>query len=216
MMATPDDLEDFATGFCLAERLIDWAGQLRACEAITVGQGLLIRIALSDDVRDRIHGRVRHRATDSSCGLCGIESLEQALRPLPRVPRIAGPLPAAVFSALAALRAHQVLGGETGAAHAAAACDADGAIRLVREDVGRHNAFDKLIGAMARRDLGWDGGFALLTSRLSYELVEKAALSGCGAIAAISAPTTLAIERAAEAGIRVFALARADALLEAV
>ena len=216
MMATPDDLEDFATGFCLAERLIDRVGQLRACEANAVERGLLLRIALSDDVRDRVHGRVRHRATDSSCGLCGIESLEQALRPLPRVREIAGLLPASVFAALAALRGHQLLGGETGAAHAAAACDADGGIRLVREDVGRHNAFDKLIGAMARRGLGWDGGFALLTSRLSYELVEKAALSGCGGIAAISAPTTLAIERAAEAGIRVFALARADALLEAV
>ncbi len=215
MMATPDRLDDFAVGFCLAERLIDRVAQLVATDCHPVARGLLMRIMLTDDVRARVYDRVRHRASDSSCGLCGIESLEQAFRSLPRVPVVAAPAPASVFKALAALRAEQALGRETGAAHAAAACANDGSIRLVREDVGRHNAFDKLIGAMARAGLAWGDGFALLTARLSFELVEKAALSGCGTIVAISAPTTLAIERAAEAGIRVFALAREDALLEA-
>jgi FdhD protein len=216
MMATPADLADFATGFCLSERLVDRADQVAGSECVAVGDGILLRVSLAGEARGKIHDRVRHRASDSSCGLCGIESLEQAFRPLPRVEQNSSITAPAVFGALSALRAHQRLGSETGAAHAAAAIDPDGAIRLVREDVGRHNAFDKLIGAMARRGLRWDGGFALLTSRLSYELVEKAALSGCGAIAAISAPTTLAVERAAQAGIRVFPLARADALLEAV
>ena len=98
--------------------------------------------------------------------------------------------------------------------HAAARCDADGGVTLVREEVGRHNAFDKLIGAMARGAQGWDGGFALLSSRCSYELVEKAALANCPLLVAISAPTALAVERASAAGLRLVALARSDALLE--
>ena len=216
MMATPGDLDDFATGFCLSERLVDCADQVRWCEPHPVDRGILLRIGVAEAVRGRVQDRVRHRVAESSCGLCGIESLEQALRPLPHASSIDAPESAAVFAALAALRAHQPLGHETGAVHAAAACSRDGTIRLVREDVGRHNAFDKLVGAMARGSLGWEGGFALLTSRLSYELVEKAALSGCGAIAAISAPTSLAIERAAQAGIHVYALARPDALLAAL
>ena len=107
----------------------------------------------------------------------------------------------ATIGALDALYDHQSLNRRTGAAHGAALCAADGTIRLVREDVGRHNAFDKLIGAMLRGGLDWDGGFALLTSRCSYELVEKAVLAGCPLLATISAPTSLAVERAAEAGL---------------
>ncbi len=216
MMATPDSLEDFATGFCLSERLIDRAADLIAVDPHAAEGGVLLRLALAPAVRDRARDRVRHRVSESSCGLCGIETLEQALRPLPVVAPPADPVhDAAIFAALAALRDHQPLGRETGAVHAAAWCDADGAIALVREDVGRHNAFDKLIGAMARGGIGWGGGFALTTARLSYELVEKAALSDCHTLVAISAPTSLAIERAAQAGIRVIALARPDAVLEA-
>lgn len=217
MMATPDALDDFATGFCLSERLIDEAAQLLAVEPHETERGVLLRLALAEPVRERVMERVRHRISESSCGLCGIENLEQALRPLPRVGAAREAVaPDAIFSALADLRARQPLGQATGAVHAAALCAADGTIRLVREDVGRHNAFDKMIGAMARGDCGWDGGFALTTARLSYELVEKAALAGCATLVAISAPTSLAVERAAEAGIRVIALARQDALLEAM
>ena len=115
--------------------------------------------------------------------------------------------------ALSALRERQPLSRETGAVHGAALCGADGGIRLVREDVGRHNAFDKLIGAMARGGLGWDGGFALLTARCSYELVEKAALAGCPGLVTISAPTSLALQRAADAGLALITLARADSIL---
>ncbi|USI72683.1 formate dehydrogenase accessory sulfurtransferase FdhD [Sphingomonas morindae] len=214
MMATPDALEDFATGFCLSERLIDTAADLLWIEAQPVARGVMLRLGLADPAR--VQDRVRHRVSESSCGLCGIENLEQALRPLPRLPEAAPIAPASVFRALAALRAHQPLSASTGAVHAAAQVDAAGAIVRVREDVGRHNAFDKLVGALARAGAGWDGGFALTTARLSYELVEKAVLAGCPAIAAISAPTSLAVERARAAGLQLFALARPDALLEAV
>jgi FdhD protein len=217
MMATPHALEDFAAGFCLSERLIDQTAQLLAIEPYETRHGVLLRLTLSPEVRLRVLERVRHRVSESSCGLCGIENLEQALRPLPRVTaptkRIAAD---AIFRALAAIGDHQPLGRKTGAVHAAAYCGPEGAVRLVREDVGRHNAFDKLVGAMARVGQDWEGGFALTTARLSYELVEKAALAGCHTLVAISAPTSLAVERAAEAGVRVIALARSDAILEAI
>ena len=217
MMATPDALEDFATGFCLAERLIDRADHLLDIDAHRAERGMLLRLALAPEVRGRVLERVRHRVSESSCGLCGIENLEQALRPLPIVAPPPRPVAhEAVFRALDLLRGHQPLGRETGAVHAAALCDADGVIRLVREDIGRHNAFDKLAGAMARTGEGWGDGFALTTARLSYELVEKAALSLCHTLVAISAPTSLAVERAAEAGVRIIALARPDAALEAL
>ena len=212
MMATPADLEDFALGFLLAERLADGAADLIDCIVHPVAAGWLLRLTLAAEKAARVHDRVRHRVSDSSCGLCGIENLEQALRPLPAVP-VARIADAAIFAALAALCDHQPLNRETGAVHAAALCGADGAIRLAREDVGRHNAFDKLIGAMARQGMAWDGGFALLSSRCSYELVEKAALAGCPLLATISAPTSLAAERAKQAGLQLVALARPDAIL---
>lgn len=135
------------------------------------------------------------------------------MRELPRLPAQPVAPDRALFRALAALPDHQPLNRVTGAVHAAAFCDAQGGIRLVREDVGRHNAFDKLIGAMLRADLGWDGGFALLSSRCSYELVEKAVLSGCPMLVTISAPTSLALSRAKDAGLILRVLARSDAIL---
>jgi len=216
LMATPIDLVDMATGFALAERLIDHAGQVDAVDIHPAPGGTLLRVTLAAECMGRVVDRVRHRVSESGCGLCGIENLEQALRPLPRVTARSDAPPAAIFAALDRLRDHQPLGRETGAVHAAALCDAAGAIRLVREDVGRHNALDKLIGAMLRGGLGWDGGFALLSSRCSFELVEKAALAGCPLIVTISAPTDLAVRRAAEAGVRLIGLARSDAYLEAL
>jgi FdhD protein len=207
MMATPADLEDFAWGFVASERL----GQVIEAETHRTEAGAILRVTLADGAP--VIERVRHRTTDSSCGLCGIDSLEAALRPLPAVTAMFEGDADAIFRALGALRAQQLLNAETGAHHAAALCASDGAIRLVREDVGRHNAFDKLIGAMARQGLGWDGGFALLSSRCSYELVEKAVLAGCPLLAAISAPTALAVEAAKGAGLTLAVLARADALL---
>ena len=215
LMATAADLDDLAYGFSHAERLIDDRAQIIEAEAHAVERGTLLRITLTEDRLALVAERVRHRVSESSCGLCGIENLEQALRPLPRVDAGDPPADAAIFAALAALDGHQPLNAQTGAAHAAALCARDGAIRLVREDVGRHNAFDKLIGAMLRDGLGWDGGFALLSSRCSFELVEKAALAGCPTLVTLSAPTGLAIDRARDAGVRLIVLARSDAMLVA-
>lgn len=212
-MATPADLDDLATGFALSERLIDTPGDVLDIDRHATPGGIIVRLTVGDRVAGRIVDRVRHRASDSSCGLCGIENLEQALRPLPAVTARWRGDNAAIFTALAALDQAQPLGAATRAVHAAAACGADGTIRLVREDVGRHNAFDKLIGAMLRAGATWDGGFALLTSRCSYELVEKAVLSGCPLLATISAPTSLALDRAAAAGLPLRVLVRPDALL---
>jgi FdhD protein len=215
LMASAADLEDLAHGFSHAERLIEHGGQIVDIDLHRAERGMLVRITLTDDRLALVAERVRHRISESSCGLCGIENLDQALRPLPRTEAGEAPSEAAIFAALAGLSAHQPLNAETGGVHAAALCGSDGAIRIAREDVGRHNAFDKLIGAMLRDGMRWDGGFALLTSRCSYELVEKAALAGCPTLVTVSAPTGLAVDRAQEAGLRLIALARPDSMLVA-
>ena len=213
MMATPADLDDFAYGFCHSERLIDAPADIVEIAAHETERGVVLRVTLIDDRLDRVIERVRHRVSESSCGLCGIENLEQALRPLPPVTAETHADAAAIFRALGELSAHQPLNDATGAVHAAALCGPDGAIQIVREDVGRHNAFDKLIGAMLRSGSGWGSGFALLTARCSYELVEKAALSGCPMLVTVSMATSLAVARAAEAGLKLVVLARPDAAL---
>ena len=213
MMATPADLEDFAYGFALSERLIDSAADVTGVDVREEERGVLLGIELVPERHDRVLARVRHRVAESSCGLCGIENLEQALRPLPAVPAPAAIAPEAIFRALEAIRAHQPLNAETGAVHAAALCGAQGEVLAAREDVGRHNAFDKLIGHALREGRDMGAGFALLTARCSYELVEKAALAGVPMLVTISAPTGLAVERAKEAGLTLVALARSDSML---
>jgi FdhD protein len=213
LMATPADLVDLGYGFALAERLIDRATDVIDCDIHEAASGMILRLTLDEACALRVADRVRHRTTDSACGLCGIGNLEQALRPLPRVTQVSHAPDSALFRALADLSDHQPLNQATGATHVAAACAADGAIRRAREDVGRHNAFDKLVGAMLRAGIGWDGGFALLSSRCSYELVEKAVLAACPMLATISAPTSLAVERAAAAGLPLRVLLRDDAVL---
>lgn len=212
MMATPQALEDFATGFALAERIVAGADEIEALDVHVTPRGTIVRIAVSPARAAAVRERVRHRTSDSSCGLCGMDNLDAVHRDLPRVPESTVP-PVAIFAALAAMREHQPLNRATGAAHAALLCGADGAILLAREDVGRHNALDKLIGAMARQRRAWDGGFALLSSRCSYELVEKAALAGCPMLVTVSAATSLALTRAAAAGLTLVSLARDDAVL---
>jgi FdhD protein len=213
MMATPADLVDFAHGFVRAERLVEVADELMEVDAHDAERGVILRLTLAPHRIERVVERVRHRVSESSCGLCGIENLAQALRPLPLVSARSQADEAALFRALGALRGHQPLNAATGAVHAAALCGSDGAIRLVREDVGRHNAFDKLVGAMGRQRLGWDGGFALLSARCSFELVEKAVLADCPLLVTVSMATSLALDRAAETGLRLVTLARADAML---
>ena len=213
MMATPSDFEDFAVGFARSERLIESAADVTGIEIRAEESGILLGIELAAECHDRVLQRVRHRVGESSCGLCGIENLEQALRPLPILPKPAPIAAGAIFRALEVIRVHQPLNAETGAVHAAALCDVTGEVIVAREDVGRHNAFDKLIGYCLRERHDMGAGFVLLTARCSYELVEKATLAGAPLLVTISAPTSLAIARAQEAGLTLIALARADSVL---
>ncbi|MEL0154683.1 formate dehydrogenase accessory sulfurtransferase FdhD [Sphingopyxis sp.] len=210
MMATPADLTDFGVGFALAEGFVDTAAQIDRIDAQPVPGGHALRLWLSPACAARALDRARTRVSESSCGLCGLENIDAVLRPLPPVTaRVTVPR-AAIARALAALPERQPLGRATGAAHAAAFCDPDGDILLVREDVGRHNALDKLVGALARGGVDLAGGFILLSARCSYELVEKTVRAGCPMLVTISAPTSLAAERAASAGLTLVSLARAD------
>ena len=210
MMATPADLEVFALGFMLTERLADTTADVLAIEPFETDAGWIVRVALAERCRGRIGDRVRHRTSDTGCGLCGIASLEQLHRPVPRVRPKPTADAAAVFRALAALRDHQPLNAATGAVHAAAACAPDGAIVATYEDVGRHNALDKLVGASAATGIE---GFILVTSRISYEMVDKALVEGAPMLVGVSAPTTLAVDHARAHGLTLIALARSDAML---
>ena len=213
MMATPADLLDLGVGFTLTERIAATRDDIVDVESIKVENGMLLRITLAPASFAPMAERVRHRVSDSGCGLCGVENLEQALRPLPvlKAKPLAGS--AAIFRALAAIGEHQALNQSTGAVHGAAFCDAQGEIVMLREDVGRHNALDKLIGGLANAGVSPGHGFFLLTSRCSYELVEKTVIAGCPLLVTVSAPTTLAVDRARQAGLTLVALARADAML---
>ena len=213
MMASPTDLVDFGLGFALSERIAGQPADIIDVEPHATDRGWLLRVTVAEDCFTPVRERVRHRIAESGCGLCGLENLEQALRPLPQLRTLPQASIAALFAALGQVREHQPLKTATGAVHAAALCDAAGNILLCREDVGRHNAFDKLIGAAVRGGFRLDCGFVLLTSRCSYELVEKAVLAGVPLLATISAATSLAVERAREAGLTLIALARADAVL---
>lgn len=213
MMATPDDLEAYAIGFTICEGLVTAAGDIGGIQVNAVAGGWVVRIRLPADRMDRVIERARTRASESSCGLCGIETIEEVLRPLHAAPRPRPTSRVAIARALAVLPDHQPLGRATGAAHAAAFCDPDGSIRLAKEDVGRHNALDKLVGALAIERIDPAEGFILLSARCSYELVEKAVRAGCPMLVTISAPTSLAVDRAAAAGLTLVALARPDSAL---
>lgn len=214
MMATPSDLADYALGFCLSEQLIAAPAQLLSAEASEVpAGGWMLRIQLAADDAAPLMERARLRLSEGSCGLCGIESLEQVLRPLPPVAARLAVEDAAIFRAVAALPDLQPLGRATRAVHAAAFCAPDGTVRLVREDVGRHNALDKLLGALAQAGLGAGEGFIVLTARCSFELVQKAVLAGCPLLVTISAASTLAVQQAEAHGLRLVSLAREDSFL---
>jgi FdhD protein len=211
LMATPADVEDLAVGFSLTERIAT-PGQIEAIETEVLAEGLQVRLTLAPEARKaRARARTRSLEGRSSCGLCGVERLAAAVRPLPRLPD--GPTfrQSAIEAALDALEDQQALGRLTRAMHAAAFARADGALAAVREDVGRHNALDKVIGAAARQGLEAAAGFCVVTSRCSYEMVEKAAMAGFPLLVAISAPTALAIRKAQEANLSLIALARSDA-----
>jgi FdhD protein len=209
MMATPDDLEDFAYGFSFTEGVIARPDEIREVEISRDEAGLKLDITLSGERMSAHLARGRAMAGRTGCGLCGIQDLAHLPQP-PRVAKAPPIAPASIRSALRALDAGQALNAETRAAHGAAWCGRDGAIRVLREDVGRHNALDKLIGALIRSDVTPDQGFFVITSRCSFEMVAKAATFGAATLVAVSAPTSLALERAALYGVTLIALARAD------
>ena len=213
MMATPADLEDFARGFALTEGLARTPADISDIAVAETELGWIVRASLAGLGIDKLTERVRARVAESSCGLCGIENLEAVARPLPKVPAHAALDEAAIFAALGKLREHQPLTKATGAAHAAAFCDEAGAIRTVREDVGRHNAMDKLIGALAAAGEDPAAGFVLSTARCSYEIVEKAVRAGATRLVTVSLPTSMAVERAGAAGLSLWCLARDDSVL---
>ncbi len=213
MMATPAQLEDFATGFALSESLAANVADISDIAVAETDKGWIVRATLAGLGIEKLGERVRARVSESSCGLCGIENLEALDTPLPKVAGHTALDGKAVFDAVHAIAAHQVLGAATGAAHAAAFADETGAIGCVREDVGRHNALDKLVGAMAREEKPLSPGFVLSTARCSYEIVEKAVKAGATSLVTISLPTSLAVRRAQAAGLSLWALARDDSVL---
>lgn len=208
MMASPGDLEDFATGFALSEGLVGCARDVAVDGIQTHLEGVSIALRIPQADAARIATRRRALEGRSGCGICGSESIEAVLSPAPCVPAGHTVPGEALAAALHALQASQPLNARTGATHAAAFVMRDGALRLVREDVGRHNALDKLVGAMARAGLDPACGFALVTSRASYEMVLKAARGGFPLLAAISAPTALAVALAEHAGMTLVGFAR--------
>ncbi|MBS0152323.1 MAG: formate dehydrogenase accessory sulfurtransferase FdhD [Nitrospira sp.] len=213
MMATPSDLRDYAVGFVLSEGLVRQAAQIRDITVLPANGGRIVRISLPPEQASQVCARARTRMSESSCGLCGMESIEQILRPLPPITARIQTDHRAITRALSMLEAHQPLGRATGATHVAAMCSSDGCILQAREDVGRHNALDKLIGALAMTRIDPSSGFFLLSARCSYELVEKTVQAGCPMLVTVSAPTTLAIDRALEANLTLVALARPDSAM---
>lgn len=210
MMATPHDLDDFALGFSLTERLISEPAQLLELEVRTLIEGIELAMRVTDDAHGAHLGREQERLLPgrSGCGICGTRDLENAVRhdgPVGEGPAVSRK---ALEIALHELKSRQPVNLATGAVHGAAWANASGQILLVREDVGRHNALDKLIGAMTRAGIDVNDGFAVVTSRASYEMVTKAASAGIAMLAAISAPTALAVELARSAGITLVGFAR--------
>ena len=208
LMASPADLEDLATGFTVTEGVAGFPDILDvSIEAKP--QGYLVDVRLAPG---RVMRRARPRTLEgrSSCGLCGVQRLVDAVRPMPVVAAGQKFDPQAVHRALGLLEDQQALGRLTRATHAAGFADNDGNLGLLREDVGRHNALDKLAGGLLRKGIDPATGFVIVTSRCSFEMVEKTARIGCPMIVAVSAPTDLAIRNAEEAGITLVALARSD------
>lgn len=202
MMASPGDLEDYAIGFARTEGVLQRIEDLRDVTLHRHPVGWIARMRVRGDAARTAQARGRARITESACGLCGLETLEALAAPIAKTPRPLALTAAALDDAREALR-HRPTGGR--GMHAAALCTARGEIVTVRADVGRHNALDKLIGAEMAAGTDFTAHFALMTSRLSFELVEKAATVGLGALAALGSPTSMALDRAARAGLPLHA-----------
>ena len=222
MMCTPRELEAFAVGFAISEGIVERGSDIRDIEVTFHREGVLlpyaqVELTIAQQAFVALKARRRALAGRTGCGVCGIESIDLLDLSPERVPDtgfLARLAPAAIARAASELPAHQALTRMTGGLHAAAWCDADGAILLAFEDVGRHNALDKLIGRLVRDRLDPTNGFVFLSSRASYELVRKAARVGIPMVATISAPSSLAITLARQAGIRLVSFCRASSYVE--
>lgn len=211
MMATPADVEDFAIGFSLTEGIVTGTGQIASCDVIAHPKGVEAQMWLAEDRGAALAARRRTLAGPVGCGLCGIDSIEAAVRSLPDLAGI-GPVLTSeeIAAATGSLRAWQPLHDRTRAVHAAGFLLPGQGVVMAREDVGRHNALDKLIGAMARQQVDPSGGAIVLTSRVSTEMVQKCAMAGCAVLVAVSAPTLHALRLAEGAGLTLAAFARGE------
>jgi FdhD protein len=211
MMTTPLDLEDFAVGFSLSEGVISCSADIDSLDIVRLDDdGVELRMWLRKPRADRLQERRRHIAGPTGCGLCGIESIAEALRPAAVIGHGQQFSPEQIMIAMQGLPSRQKLNIETRAVHAAAFWNVTGGIVALREDVGRHNALDKLSGALARASTVASEGIILLTSRVSVEMVQKSAAIGAPVMVSVSAPTALAVRMADAAGITLAAIARAD------
>jgi FdhD protein/phenylacetyl-CoA:acceptor oxidoreductase accessory protein len=210
MMATPDDLEDFALGFSLSECIVGRPGEILDLDIVERDNGIEAQMRVSAQRALELKEFRRSMAGRTGCGLCGTESLDQLKRRASRVDSAAVLSGGALPRALAGLESLQQLFRLTGAVHAAAWCNAQGEIELVREDVGRHNALDKVIGAVAAQRGDFGDGFVLMTSRASYEIVQKAAAVGIAVVAAVSAATGMAVRVAEESGVTLVGFVRGE------
>jgi FdhD protein len=210
MMATPRDLRDFAIGFSLDESIIQSPDDLDSLDIVELDDGIELRMWLAQAKADRLSERRRHIAGPTGCGICGIDSIAEAVRPAAIVAQGRSFSPQQITAAMQSIPALQTINVETRAVHAAAFWTPARGIVALREDVGRHNALDKLAGALAQDKLSASEGMVLLTSRVSVEMVQKAAAMGAPLMVAVSAPTALAVRMADAAGITLAAIARAD------
>jgi FdhD protein len=208
MMATPADLEDFAVGLSLTEGIVQAADDISDLEIVTSEFGVELRMWIPETHMKPYSARRRHLAGPTGCGLCGIESLSETSRPGRRVGAGLHLPPEAISTAMAALPPAQMLNRETRATHASAFWQPGNGIVAVREDVGRHNALDKLVGSLARQQIDGGSGIVLLTSRISVEMVQKTAILGASILVAVSAPTALAVRVAEACQITLVAIAR--------
>jgi len=210
MMGTPQNLEDFAIGFSLSEGIVHSPEEISSLEIVDLDDGVELRMWLADDKAIRLSERRRHIAGPTGCGLCGIESIAEAVRPASIVAKGRSFSPRELMTAMAGVLPLQPINVETRAVHAAAFWTPASGIVALREDVGRHNALDKLAGALAQAGTPAAEGIVLLTSRVSVEMVQKTAAIGAPVMVAVSAPTALAVKMADAAGITLVAVARTD------